>query len=331
MFAQIIFAVMPALAWGFTSPHREAALLGAAHHSHAPDQEEMSDNMHFEPLSTTMKCVIGLTLQYIIVYTALGISRSYCDFNGVPHDKSAVAKALKSASETVFFAPMACLLFLGFRMRVLQLTKGEGNPQGWARMCMEAVAYSILANTIIALVVPIFTEHEVEVDEHGELKPDSPNPFSNNILATLFTVLRYVTFLALYVGFGGVCLGVYMFEPPKGVWEGPIPDVSPAVACTMTLSFSFFESVLFDSTSVISLVTSSTTRFACCICRGVSFGLSTILWSAPSMASIAFIPAVPLNISSEMQPSTRHTAMIARAVMATCSVRRMEESTNGVR
>jgi len=102
------------------------------------------------------------------------------------------------------------------------------------------VAYSILANTILALVVPIFTEHEVEVDEHGELKPDSPNPFSNPILATLFTVLRYVTFLALYVGFGGVCLGVYMFEPPKGVWEGPIPDVSPAVACTMTLSFCFF-------------------------------------------------------------------------------------------
>merc|ERR1719287_358668 len=125
-------------------------------------------------------------------------------------------------------------------MRVLQLTKGDGNPQGWARMCMEAVAYSILANTILALVVPIFTEHEVEVDEHGELKPDSPNPFSNPILATLFTVLRYVTFLALYVGFGGVCLGVFRFTPEPGVWEGPIPDVSPAVACTMTLSCAFF-------------------------------------------------------------------------------------------
>ena len=75
MIAQIIFAVMPSLAWGFTSPHRGEAFLGVAHHS--TPEEEMSANMHFEPLSTTMKCVIGLTLQYVIVYTALGISRSY--------------------------------------------------------------------------------------------------------------------------------------------------------------------------------------------------------------------------------------------------------------
>ena len=77
MIAQIIFAVMPSLALGYSSPHREEAFLGVAHHHHSPVDEEMSPNMHFEPISTTMKCVIGLTLQYIIVYTALGISRSY--------------------------------------------------------------------------------------------------------------------------------------------------------------------------------------------------------------------------------------------------------------
>jgi len=240
MLAQIIFAVMPSVAWGFNSPHKTEAFLGIAHHS-TPD-EEMSPNMHFEPLSTTMKCVIGLTLQYIVVYTALGISRSYCDFQGVLHKDSPVQRALKSASETVFFAPMACLLFLGFRMRVLQLTKGQGNPQGWARFCMEAVAYSIAVNTLIALIIPVFTDHEVEIDEKtGELKTDeNSNPFSNSILRISFTVLRYLTFLGLYVGFGGVCVGIYMFEPPKDVWEGPVTDISPAVACTMTLSTAFF-------------------------------------------------------------------------------------------
>jgi len=240
MLAQIIFAVMPSVAWGFNSPHKTEAFLGIAHHS-TPD-EEMSPNMHFEPLSTTMKCVIGLTLQYIVVYTALGISRSYCDFQGVLHKDSPVQRALKSASETVFFAPMACLLFLGFRMRVLQLTKGQGNPQGWARFCMEAVAYSIAVNTLIALIIPVFTDHEVEIDEKtGELKTDeNSNPFSNSILRISFTVLRYLTFLGLYVGFGGVCVGIFMFEPPKDVWEGPVTDISPAVACTMTLSTVFF-------------------------------------------------------------------------------------------
>merc|ERR1719310_1169139 len=31
-----------------------------------------------------------------------------------------------------------------------------------------------------------------------------------------------------------------MFKPPAGVWDGPIPPVSPAVACTMILSVTFF-------------------------------------------------------------------------------------------
>merc|ERR1719324_2196482 len=102
-----------------------------------------------------MKCVLNLTIQYvpmdntsreacgcrgyIVVYTALGIAHSYCDFKAIQHKDSAIQVALQQASETMFFAPMACLMFIGFRMRVLQLTKGEGNPQPWARMCMEFV------------------------------------------------------------------------------------------------------------------------------------------------------------------------------------------------
>ena len=106
---------------------------------------------------------------------------------------------------------------------------------------MEAVSYAILANTLIAIIIPVFTETEIELDpETGELKTESANPFSNQIMAVLFTVLRYLTFLGLYVGFGGVIVGIYLFEPPKELWEGEVPDISPAVACTMTLSCAFF-------------------------------------------------------------------------------------------
>jgi hypothetical protein len=203
-------------------------------------EETMGPNMHFEPLSTTMKCVLNLTIQYIVVFTALGITRSYCDFNGTPYDKSPIQKALKSASETMFFAPMACLMFIGFRMRVLQLTQGQGNPQGWARMCMEFVMYSITANTVIAILIPMFTEHDVEMTDTGELKMDGKNPFANQTMQVIFTTLRYLLFLALYVGFGGVLVAVFRFTPDPSLWEGEVPDISPAVACTMTLSCAFF-------------------------------------------------------------------------------------------
>merc|ERR1719265_3127033 len=188
-----------------------------------------------------MKCLISLTIQYMVVYTALGICRSYLDFQGVRHEESAIQKALKSASETMFYAPMVCMMFVGFRMRVLQLTKGTGNPQDWVRFAMQAVTYSILVNTLLVLLVPLFTEKEIELDEDTkELKQDGKNPFSNPALATIFNVVRYLTFLGLYVGFGCVVTGVFLFEPEPGLWEGPIPPVSPAVACTMLLSCTFF-------------------------------------------------------------------------------------------
>jgi len=207
----------------------------------SPDEEVMGPNMNFSEVSTTMKCIISLTIQYMIIFTALGICRSYLDFQAVKHEDSAAAKALKSASETMFYAPMVCMMFVGFRMRVLQLSKGTGNPQDWVRMSMQAVTYAILANTLLVMIIPLFTNTKVEIDENtGEMKTDGANPFQNDAVATVFTVIRYVVFLGLYVGFGAVCVGVFLYEPPAGVWDGPLPPVSPAVACTMTLSVTFF-------------------------------------------------------------------------------------------
>merc|ERR1719405_17059 len=74
----------------------------------APDEEVMGPNMNFDELSTTMKCIISLTIQYMVVFTGLGICRTYLDFTKVPHESSALCKALKAASETMFYAPMVC-------------------------------------------------------------------------------------------------------------------------------------------------------------------------------------------------------------------------------
>ena len=55
-------------------------------------------------------------------------------------------------------------------MRVLQLTKGEGAPQEWVQIAMKSVAYAILANTLLVMLVPVFTSTEVEVEERtGEV------------------------------------------------------------------------------------------------------------------------------------------------------------------
>jgi hypothetical protein len=234
-----IVAMLIAPCVGLESPHSKVHFLSAIA---SPDEEVMGPNMKFDKISTTMTCIISLTIQYVFVFTALGICRTYLDFQGQSHESSMVAKALKSASETVFYAPMVCMMFVGLRMRVLQLTKGTGDPQDWVRFSMQAVTYSILANTVLVLVVPLFSKVEIELEEStGELKVDSQtNPFESPMLATIFNVVRYLSFLGLYVGFGCVCTGVFLFKPDPTVWDGPVPSVSPAVACTMILSITFF-------------------------------------------------------------------------------------------
>jgi len=196
---------------------------------------------HIPEVSTTMKCIISLTIQYMLVFTALGIWRSYLDFRGMPYDSSQVQKALKSGSETMFYAPMVCLMFVGFRMRVLQLTKGTGNPQDWVRNSMLAVTYSILVNTLLVMIIPFVSAKELKTDpETGVMENDGANPFESRVMQITFNILRYAVFLGLYVGFAAVCVGVFLFKPPADVWQGDIPPVSPAVACTMILSVTFF-------------------------------------------------------------------------------------------
>merc|ERR1719274_485354 len=177
-----------------------------------------------------MECILNLTLQYIVIYTALGICRTVLDFQGVAHKSSQVHAALKHASETMFYAPMVCMLFVGFRMRVLQLTKGTGNPPEYVQIAMRSVAYSILANTLVVLLIPVFSSSEVELEETGEVKTKTDgNPFESPVIAFIFNVLRYL-----------IVLGLYAFEPPSSVWEGPVPSVSPAVNCTTILTATFF-------------------------------------------------------------------------------------------
>merc|ERR1719335_417079 len=188
-----------------------------------------------------MECILNLTLQYIVIYTALGICRTVLDFQGVAHSSSSAQRALKAASETMFYAPMVCMLFVGFRMRVLQLTKGTGNPPEYVQIAMRSVAYSILANTLVVLLIPVFSSSEVELEETGEVKTKTEgNPFESPVIAFIFNVLRYLIVLGLYAGVGVVVYGLYVFEPPSSVWEGPVPSVSPAVNCTTILTSTFF-------------------------------------------------------------------------------------------
>merc|ERR1719316_979195 len=131
-------------------------------------------------------------------------------------------------------------MFLACRMRVVWLTQGKGNPPVWMQAWMYAATYSVLALTLVALVVPLLTGQQAKFNDKGDIDEDY-KPFKNTIAAVGFTVLKYLIMIGIYVGAVCIIYGTYTYVPPAGSWPGDtIPPVSPAVGCTMILASMYF-------------------------------------------------------------------------------------------
>ena len=108
-------------------------------------------------VTVAMQCVVSLTIQFMIVYTALAICRMAADSFGLKYDNVPIQKILQTATLTMAFAPMLAILFLAYRMRVNQLTKNKGDPPDWAKVCMFFCTYAVLLMTLCVCVIPLFT------------------------------------------------------------------------------------------------------------------------------------------------------------------------------
>merc|ERR1719301_378079 len=116
---------------------------------------------------------MNLTIQYLSIYTAIAILRVVADFQGENIKSWTIGEALEQATLTVNYAPMLAILFLAARIRVLWLTQLKGNPPIWMQQWMYAATYSVLAMTLVALVVPLLTGEKAKIDEEtGEPDKD---------------------------------------------------------------------------------------------------------------------------------------------------------------
>merc|ERR1719440_2019911 len=95
---------------------------------------------------------------YFVVYTILAVVRTVDTFGG--NVCGGLETIMTSAATSVTFAPMLSVLFLGTRMRAIQLTQGEtekyGLPQPWVQTMMYACTYAVLAQVILTFCVNFF-------------------------------------------------------------------------------------------------------------------------------------------------------------------------------
>jgi len=189
------------------------------------------------------------------VYTAFAIVCSFQDFMGSTN--TIAYEALKCACDTVIYAPMLCVLFLGTRMRALQITQGKGDPPFFAQIAMQVCTWAVLIQTFLALAIPLFTGQAAQMDEDGNVISGHQD---NPAVAGLLMLTRYIAMLGQYIGITVICVAVFTMDArtlkaePPDLWDNPAtseveysPPVSPAVSCTMNLTAQFFAVYLLYS------------------------------------------------------------------------------------
>merc|ERR1719159_775882 len=125
---------------------------------------------------------------------------------------------------------MLAILFVGTRMRALQLTNQKGAPQGWAQDGMYMATWSILLQFLMVLLVPICTFIMEGAAVHPELDEDGnvdPTKFKSGGRIGLICVqiVRWLGFILLYVGTICVMVGAYTMTPETANGRGSVPLV----------------------------------------------------------------------------------------------------------
>jgi hypothetical protein len=176
---------------------------------------------------------MNLCFQYFAVYLVIAALQTYHQFNGKSDFTAKLQGTFVLLQNTVSFAPMLCVLFIGARMRALQIDPVNGNPQKWAQTCFYLCAYAVLVQCLLLLAIPFGFGGKLN---RGATEGDVTFELSNPTMMAVFTAMRYAVMLALYGGFTAVIYSVCVITNANG----PTPPVSPAMQCVMNLTIQFF-------------------------------------------------------------------------------------------
>jgi len=188
------------------------------------------------PVSPAVQCTMILAWQFFAVYLGVAIARTLVQVSGPSPLLTKVIGMFTMAKLTINFAPMLCILFIGARMRALQMDPKNGNPQLWAQRCFYLCTYSVLVQALLVILAPLVLKDCVckQGASEGDVVFESPNQSINMVL----NVVRYVLLICLYGGFTAVMVSVFIIEHPKDV--SLTPPISPAMSCVMNLTVQYF-------------------------------------------------------------------------------------------
>merc|ERR1719321_1377310 len=186
-------------------------------------------------VSPAVMSTILLTTMFFTVYLLVAVCKTTVELSGRTEFVTKLEGTLVLARYTVNFCPMLAILFIGTRMRALQIDPKHGNPQRWAQMCFYACTASVCVQTILVIIMPFCAECECK---EGAAEGDIVFVMENQMVSAVITVIRYLALLGLYGGFTAVICSVFLISHPTDV--SLTPPISPAMQCVMNLTLQYF-------------------------------------------------------------------------------------------
>merc|ERR1719498_1998014 len=178
------------------------------------------------PISVTMQCVINLTVQFFTVYLLIWIAITVKEFTGF--EMHFISNCMENAKGTIAFCPILAILFVGTRMRALEMTNQKGAPQGWAQDGMYMATWAVLLQFLMVLLIPLCTLFMEGKATHPELDEDGHPKFKPEGKIALMVVegIPFIGFALLYGGVITVMVGIWTMTPENANGRGAVPLVS---------------------------------------------------------------------------------------------------------
>ena len=141
-----------------------------------------------------------------------------------------------TATNAMNFAPMLSVLFIGARMRALQMDPVNGAPQKWAQSCYNMCTYATAAQVLISVAVTLVLSGTSTPNK--DVEGDMVFKVENKALGTVLSIGRYLIMFCIYVGFSCVIYSIFTIQHPKG--DQYTPPISVTMQCMINLPFQFF-------------------------------------------------------------------------------------------
>merc|ERR1719440_1210795 len=187
------------------------------------------------PPAPAVACTMIMACMYFVVYAAVQFSRTWTQFTGSKFSR--FENAMMIAANAMNFAPMLSVLFIGARMRALQMDPINGAPQKWAQNCFYMCTYALLVQTICSVAVPLVLQGKATKKE-GTAEGDMYYEVQYPVVGSILTVMRYLILFCIYIGAGCVIYSVFTIQHPKG--DQYTPSISVTMQCVVNLTFQFF-------------------------------------------------------------------------------------------